>query len=80
MSRTTRVSRYQNGKTSLDFTEARDSELLSGFLVSPHAADKCGRQVPVQQVPAVQQVDCPAVQSADDSPNIQTSLADVNRR
>ena len=25
-SRTTRVSRYQKGKTSLDFTEARDSE------------------------------------------------------
>jgi len=25
-SRTTQVSRYQNGKTSLDFTEARDSE------------------------------------------------------
>ena len=25
-SRTTRVSRYQNGKTNLDFTEARDSE------------------------------------------------------
>jgi len=24
--RTTRVSRYQNGKTNLDFTEARDSE------------------------------------------------------
>ena len=23
---TTRVSRYQNGKTNLDFTEARDSE------------------------------------------------------
>ena len=26
LSGTTRVSRYQNGKTSLDFTEARDSE------------------------------------------------------
>ena len=26
LSRTTRVSRYQNGKTNLDFTEARDSE------------------------------------------------------
>jgi len=26
LSRTTRVSRYQKGKTSLDFTEARDSE------------------------------------------------------
>ena len=26
MSRTTRVSRYQKGKTNLDFTEARDSE------------------------------------------------------
>ena len=26
LSRTTQVSRYQNGKTSLDFTEARDSE------------------------------------------------------
>ena len=26
LSRTTRVSRYQNGKTTLDFTEARDSE------------------------------------------------------
>jgi len=26
MSRTTQVSRYQKGKTSLDFTEARDSE------------------------------------------------------
>jgi len=26
MSRTTRMSRYQKGKTSLDFTEARDSE------------------------------------------------------
>jgi len=26
-SRTTRVSRYQKGKTNLDFTEARDSEL-----------------------------------------------------
>ena len=25
-SRTTQVSRYQNGKTNLDFTEARDSE------------------------------------------------------
>jgi len=25
-SRTTRVSRYQKGKTNLDFTEARDSE------------------------------------------------------
>jgi len=25
-SRTTRVTRYQKGKTSLDFTEARDSE------------------------------------------------------
>jgi len=27
LSGTTRVSRYQKGKTSLDFTEARDSEL-----------------------------------------------------
>ena len=26
LSRTTRVSRYQKGKTDLDFTEARDSE------------------------------------------------------
>ena len=26
MSRTTRVGRYQKGKTNLDFTEARDSE------------------------------------------------------
>jgi len=26
LSRTTRVSRYEKGKTSLDFTEARDSE------------------------------------------------------
>jgi len=26
LSRTTRVSRYQKGKTSLDFTEARDNE------------------------------------------------------
>ena len=26
LSRTTQVSRYQNGKTNLDFTEARDSE------------------------------------------------------
>jgi len=26
LSRTTRVSRYQNGKINLDFTEARDSE------------------------------------------------------
>jgi len=26
LSRTTRVSRYQTGKTNLDFTEARDSE------------------------------------------------------
>jgi len=26
LSRTTRVSQYQKGKTSLDFTEARDSE------------------------------------------------------
>jgi len=26
LSGTTRVSRYQNGKTNLDFTEARDSE------------------------------------------------------
>ena len=26
LSRTTRVSRYQKGKTNLDFTEARDSE------------------------------------------------------
>ena len=26
LSRTTQVSRYQKGKTSLDFTEARDSE------------------------------------------------------
>ena len=28
LSRTTRVSRYQKGKTNLDFTEARDSEYL----------------------------------------------------
>ena len=28
LSGTTRVSRYQKGKTNLDFTEARDSELL----------------------------------------------------
>jgi len=27
LSRTTQVSRYQKGKTNLDFTEARDSEL-----------------------------------------------------
>jgi len=26
LSRTTRVSRYQKGKTNLDFTDARDSE------------------------------------------------------
>ena len=26
LSRTTRVGRYQKGKTNLDFTEARDSE------------------------------------------------------
>ena len=26
LSRTTRVSQYQKGKTNLDFTEARDSE------------------------------------------------------
>ena len=26
LSRTTRVSRYEKGKTNLDFTEARDSE------------------------------------------------------
>jgi len=26
LSRTTRVSRYQKGKTNLNFTEARDSE------------------------------------------------------
>jgi len=29
LSRTTRVSRYQKGKTNLDFTEARDSEWQS---------------------------------------------------
>jgi len=28
LSRTTRVSRYQKGKTNLDFAEARDSECL----------------------------------------------------
>ena len=30
-SRTTRVSRYQKGKTNLDFTEARDSGSDSGI-------------------------------------------------
>ena len=37
--RTTRVSRYQKGKTNLDFTEARDSDwqwhqLFHGVLIS----------------------------------------------
>jgi len=37
LSRTTRVSRYQKGKTNLDFTEARDSEwqwLKLGYMVN----------------------------------------------
>ena len=32
LSRTTRVSQYQKGKTNLDFTEARDSEWQSNPL------------------------------------------------
>jgi len=31
LSRFTRVSRYQKGKTNLDFTEARDSEWLCAY-------------------------------------------------
>ena len=46
LSGTTRVSRYQKGKTSLDFTEARDSEwqwhqlcrvqVCTSFQTAPH--------------------------------------------
>jgi len=41
LSRTTRVSRYQKGKTNLDFTEARDSEWqwhqLGRMQYAPHS-------------------------------------------
>jgi len=36
LSRTTHVSRYQKGKTNLDFTEARDSEWQSHTLGHMH--------------------------------------------
>ena len=36
LSGTTRVSRYQKGKTNLDFTEARDSEWLWNLLGHMH--------------------------------------------
>jgi len=39
LSRTTRVGRYQKGKTNLDFTEARDSEWRQ------HQSAPCSRQI-----------------------------------
>ena len=36
LSGTTRISRYQKGKTNLDFTEARDSEWQWHQLPAPH--------------------------------------------
>jgi len=38
LSRTTQVSRYQKGKTNLDFTEARDSEWQWHQLGHPYAS------------------------------------------
>ena len=35
---TTLVSRYQKGKTNLDFTEARDSELVAVASAGPYAS------------------------------------------
>jgi len=49
-SRTTRVNRYQKGKTNLDFTEARDSEWqwhqLGHMQVYTLAPDRQPRQYP----------------------------------
>ena len=38
LSRNTRVSRYQKGKTNLDFTEARDSEWQAVASAGPYAS------------------------------------------
>ena len=47
---TTRVSRYQKGKTNLDFTEARDSEWQWHQLGRMHLAqDRYPRQHPTTQ-------------------------------
>jgi len=43
LSGTTRVSRYQKGKTNLDFTEARDSEWQWHQLPAPHCSVFTGR-------------------------------------
>ena len=42
---TTRVSRYQKGKTSLDFTEARDSEWQCGISWAVCKSAPCCRQI-----------------------------------
>jgi len=45
LSRTTWVSQYQKGKTSLDFTGARDSEWQWLITAGPHASAPCSRQI-----------------------------------
>jgi len=49
MSGTTRVSQYQKGKTSLDFTEARDSEWQWHQLGTCKSAPR-SRQIPCQHL------------------------------
>jgi len=45
LSRTTRVSRYQKGKTNMDFTEARDSEWHWHQLGHIQVSAPCSRQI-----------------------------------
>jgi len=56
---TTRVSRYQKGKTNLDFTEARDSEWLWHQLGNMQVSD----------APHSSQITMPATQHFFDRPN-----------
>ena len=58
LSRTTRVSRYQKGKTNLDFSEARDSEwqwqvAAAGPYASLHLAPATNNSVFTGRVPVL---------------------------
>ena len=61
MSGTTRVSRYQEGKTNLDFTEARDSEWQWRQLGTCKSAPRC-RQItmPTPHHSSSLQAGCPS--------------------
>ena len=80
LSRTTRVSRYQKGKTNLDFTDARDSEwhLLDSMQVctSLQTDNHAASTPPLSFL----QARCPSGRSANSVNALKATTAALNKK